>query len=509
MIEWIALPVMAKVLMISCLVLIGSLGGWLAAQSPDDLAREINTELRAAQNLMFSGKIDEAAAKVAHIEELMGQLQSVEPDSPKLKTLQPKLDKLKKDLERRQPKPAAASAPAAPAPATGGGEAMPAGASRCLREMDRALEKAERALTRSSGSPDSKTEQARYEMKTAEMYWQDLQKKYPETLQHPDVLAARQRVEDMYARIETAEGTAAAAGARAAEADAARDAQSREWLTRLKPFVAHRGEDLYDPDKEFIAGYTEQKDELDQRMRLYAAAYSLMAEYRKADFSAGTSDELEQVAKELDYRLESFQSELQSMSEMYFREIDDELNRNADFFQRNMSREKPLLLDEGVLSRLSAKIAWVEGLRPGDSRIPDLKSRYQGLLDTQSAAREKMVDSTRVLPEKYSGGDIGALREKARDVVMAKHGGAEILRVSVISPDWQEERALEFTDTTRSAIRYRITRSVTVQVAAKQSGGCYLYSVYVGQDRRSDGSWGPLKGHIMFTDRILEGNVDK
>ena len=91
MIAWFADPLMVNVLLFLLLVLIGTMGGWLTAQAPDDLAKEINSELRAAQNMVFSGKIEDAAAKVAVIVDLMGQLKQADPDSPKLKIFQPKL----------------------------------------------------------------------------------------------------------------------------------------------------------------------------------------------------------------------------------------------------------------------------------------------------------------------------------------------------------------------------------------------------------------------------------
>lgn len=67
----------------------------------------------------------------------------------------------------------------------------------------------------------------------------------------------------------------------------------------------------------------------------------------------------------------------------------------------------------------------------------------------------------------------------------------------------------EFTDTTQIDVRYRVTRSVTAQVAEKRAETkCYPYSVYLLTGRRSNGSWGSLKGHIMFTDRMPEKNVN-
>ena len=67
--------------------------------------------------------------------------------------------------------------------------------------MDKAMKKAERALNRTTGTSDSKAKQAHYEMKTAEMYWKDLQKKYPDTVSHPDVVAANVRMDVLNKKI--------------------------------------------------------------------------------------------------------------------------------------------------------------------------------------------------------------------------------------------------------------------------------------------------------------------
>lgn len=54
-----------------------------------------------------------------------------------------------------------------------------------------------------------------------------------------------------------------------------------------------------------------------------------------------------------------------------------------------------------------------------------------------------------------------------------------------------------------------MTRSVTVEIAAKKADGAFLYTLDIGKDWRTDGSWGGLYGHIMFTRPILEENVAK
>ena len=66
---------------------------------------------------------------------------------------------------------------------------------------------------------------------------------------------------------------------------------------------------------------------------------------------------------------------------------------------------------------------------------------------------------------------------------------------------------LEPTDTTHTALRYRTTRSVTAQVAAKLADKVQLHTLDLSKDLQAGGSWWPVYGHIMFTDAMLEQNV--
>jgi hypothetical protein len=483
------------------------------AQNPDGLAREINGELRNAEGLLFKGKAQEAQGLLENIQSKMEQLKAADPNNRSLKGLQGKYDKLQKDLARRMAKEEApkATTPAAPKASS---DKFPAGAGRCIREMDGAMNKAERSLNLKTGSPESRVKQARYEMKQADMYWEDLQKKYPESIQHPDAVAAKGRLDAMYERIASHEKGATAEKERAAQAQTEKEVDSTSWLERLRPYVASRNEEGYVPEKEFVSGYTENAEDMNHRMELFAEASNLFAEYQKASFPQGKSGQLEQVEKKLAYKLETFKKELDTAAEGYFEKVTGELKRGEAFLAKNEERCKdgktrPYLLDASILNNLARNIEWAESLKPGDSRLLGIQKQFANLKKEQSRWRERMIESTVMLPDKFSGKESDALKDKAKRVVIGAFSEAEILRVTVISPDWKEERVLEFTDTTRSAVRYRITRSVTVQAAAKRGNDCYLYSVYIGKDRRSDGSWDAYKGHIMFTDRMLEKNVNK
>jgi hypothetical protein len=48
---------------------------------------------------------------------------------------------------------------------------------------------------------------------------------------------------------------------------------------------------------------------------------------------------------------------------------------------------------------------------------------------------------------------------------------------------------------------------VTAQVGAIKGAEAFLFTVDVSQDRKADGTWGELYGHVMFKDPILEKNI--
>ena len=50
--------------------------------------------------------------------------------------------------------------------------------------------------------------------------------------------------------------------------------------------------------------------------------------------------------------------------------------------------------------------------------------------------------------------------------------------------------------------------SVTVQIGATASGGsASVYTLDISKDKRSDGSFGELYGHVMYQDPILPENI--
>ena len=503
------------ILVMLCVLFLANLPA--LAQDANLLSRDIKKELRTAKSLMFKGNTEEALGLLDGIQGKIDQLKSADPKHSGIKGIERDYNKLQKDLSRRIGKETGTQKTGksvAAKTASGKSDKSKSAADRYVRKMDGAMKGVDRSLNKKSGKPESRIKAARYEMKKVEGYWNDLQKKYPETLGHPDVLAAKGRMDAYYDKIDAYGKAASKEKAKEDQTKAAKKAGSDEWIAKLKPYVLMRGQQGYVPEKEFIASYTEDPKEMDQCMKLYAEASNLFAEYQKTQFPEGKTDELLDLEKKLAYKLKTYNEELKMAADRYFAKAASEIKRGKSNLDKNKERTKdgktkPILLHTLVLSGIARDIAWSENIMPGDSRIPELKKEFQALQKEQSRWREKMIDSTVMISHKFNGKESSTLKGMSENIVKKKFSDAKILRVNVISSDWKEERALEYTDTTRTAIRYRITRSVTGQVAVKRGGDCFLYTTYVAKDRRSDGSWGQCYGHIMFTDRMLEKNVNK
>ena len=507
-------------------------GSPILAQDATKLSRDINKELRSAQSLMFKGKAQEAQGLLGGIQTKIEQLKLMDPNHRSLKGLERKYDKLHNDLTRRLKKAPLPKAPEIATPETpevpvpkkqklGGPKAavgkltkLKSGAARCVREMDKAMKGVERSLNSKYGTPESRTKGARKNYEHVEGYWNDLNKKYPETLGHPDVIAAKERMDATSAKIDTYDKRAASEMKQASETKAAKAARSAKWIEKLRPFVLLPSQKGYVPEEAFIASYTEEPAEMDKRMKQYAEASNLFSEYEKAEFPEGKTDELLDIEKLLTYKLETYEKELKTAANRHLEKASIEIMRCKENLAKNEERTKdgkakPIMINLGTINSISKNIVWAEGLDPGDSRIPGLKRGLEEVKNEQSRWREKMIESTTMMPHSFSGNESRALKDVAKDIVSKKFPEAKVLKVNIITPSWKEERAIEYTDTARTAIRYRITRRVTGQVAAEQGTNYFLYTVYIGKDRLSDGTWGQYYGHVMFTDRMLEKNVAK
>lgn len=504
-----------------------SAGLWVTGARGQDaatLVRDAGQSLRTAERAFFGGKMAEAGAALAEAQALADQASALAPKDAQAAALKTKIQRLAQQIEKKTGaapvSPAAPQRPAAPSAAPAGSgttTALPSGAVQLLREINQRLDRVDRALDDSLATPNMKDRDktARAYLEEAKAAMATLEQRHGARIapDNPEVKAGRDRIAKADAQITAfvarMSGQAAAAGAAAAAAETA----SAGWIARLRPYVVPSHQAGHDKTRYLVPSATMDAAEMNDRVRIFAEATQALKEFRAAGVPAKTED-LAAVEKELDAALAGFRDSMKSYGARELDAIRGKLDHAAKFIgeqqQKSAGNQAFLTIDKDILPDLRRAVGRVTVFLAADDPQPaDLLKRLAGLEADDAALRQKRVADTRVAPEKFRGPDKGDLVAQAAAIVAKDHADARVLRTSVLSADWKEEAVLEFTDTTHSAIRHRVTRSVTVEVAAKKAGGAFLYTLDVSKDRRTDGTWGGLYGHIMFTRPILEENISK
>ena len=294
------------------------------------------------------------------------------------------------------------------------------------------------------------------------------------------------------------------------EARDARAASCKEWEDRLAPYV--------DPgmksERKLIASATVDPVELERQQALYEEAKALFALYRKVEFPEGKSFRLKTLEENMTRTLEAFPEALAQSRAMMSGDVGKRLDRVLRHLDRDRAwktspTEKPPVLMERTLEGLRDAVdRYADTTPPDDETLAELRKKLEAV--EKKNAEHKAVRAKRTFqqPDGYTGPELDQLKEKAR--AAAAHEGGEIVRVTVPSREWVVEDVVEFTDTSKTALRRRITRSLRAEVSLKEAdGGAWLQGVYLGQDRLPDGTWGPLKAHTTWRDPMAPANLGK
>jgi hypothetical protein len=178
-------------------------------------------------------------------------------------------------------------------------------------------------------------------------------------------------------------------------------------------------------------------------------------------------------------------------------------------WQDDLTKKPPVIMQRD-LEPLRAEVEkMAEAGDETDAELASLRTKLNQVYETNARHAEIRSERTFQLPDAFSGAELSTLKAKADEVVSEAYADAVILRTTVPSKDWTIENVIEATDSTNTALRHRVTRSVRAQVALKRSDGkVYLQEVYLAQDQQPDG-WGTLKGHTTWSDWMQQVNIGK
>ena len=296
-------------------------------------------------------------------------------------------------------------------------------------------------------------------------------------------------------------------------ADAAQEEACRAWVNTLAPYV---DVGLGRMDRLLIASPTADPQQIKAQQALYEEALAYFKYYRSAEFPLGKSFRLQTIEEKLERTLAEFPEAMAQSQAMISGDVGKRLDAVIAYLDRDaawktdVGEKPPVVMERDLVTLREAVEGYAGGVSADDARLAELRRKLDMIERRDAEHRAIRAERTYQRPDQYAGHDLPALKDKARAVAAGAHAKTEILRITVPSRDWAIEDVLEFTDTSRTAIRRRITRSVRAEVVLRDAKGTvWLQEVYLGQDRLPDGGWGELKGHTTWVDAMAAANVGK
>ena len=205
----------------------------IAADDVDALAKQANSDLRKAQNEMFSSKYEASDELLKKASEAIEKMKAADPDNSKIKSLESKYTRQRKDLDKRMNKSTTATTSSSSSSAKSAASAsdkLPAGVTKRLKDYNRNLDSAESSLTKESNiSDESRAEQAVYALDSADSFMEEIVKMYGDqiSMDHPDLVAAKKRCADIQKQADALAGKVADLKAKE-EADLKAKADSKQ-----------------------------------------------------------------------------------------------------------------------------------------------------------------------------------------------------------------------------------------------------------------------------------------
>ncbi len=460
--------------------------------------KDVNAQLDRAQKAL-----DQGGAKAAQrnleaaqkgMDDIFKQYQGkFQEDHPEIVAAKSRIDATQAKVDAAL---AGEAGPDATKPPAGGddGAKLPSAVTKRLADASRLLDRAEERLESGGESIQSLFGQVRQLLDEVEQnYCSQID------MGHPEIATVRDRLDALATSFD--EKRQAREGADSA-AEAAQAKDSAEWLGKLSPFA-----DMASP-MNLIAE--------DAPRAAFDRARQLIEAYRATEFAAGTSADVDRLAEQVERLVAEYPEKAKRRQDLLIGEAESRLTLEEENWLRwseKWAKDDPTRLPPSMTpeqrTELEATVAWVAEVAPEDPRIEVLRGRLEVLRKEDAAREEKNLASKRMDGDQYPGDDAAALRQFAAEVVAKAFPDAKILRTTLPSKGWAEESVVEWTDTTQTALRHRVTRHLWAEIAVQEGEAAFVHGVYVGQDRASEGGWGPLQGHTTWKNRILLENVEK
>ncbi len=367
---------------------------------------------------------------------------------------------------------------------------MPGGVTSRVKKINAYLDATESRLK--SGSVD------RNDLERAQEALGEIQKSYKDFASHAEVKAAEKRIAKVSEAIKAVEASKKQAKDKKEKDTASSEKILVDWANRLTEYKTNTSPGT----KGYFGVSTEDIEKLLATKKDYENAKALYAEFLKTGINKDDHFKLRQAEYDIKVAILNYEQSRDRIPEAANKEIDEALKWMAE----TKASGKKLSLSKHQHERIALLIENVNKVFPNTDKARALNAKKADLDKKIEEADKSILEGRRMKPNQYSGKDAEELKKMAGGIVTKNNRGAAVLKVNITSSSWETESALEWTDTTRSALQHRVTSFVYAQVGAKIGAECYLFTVYLNKDTIG-GRQNPLTGHVMYKDRILEKNI--
>lgn len=345
-------------------------------------------------------------------------------------------------------------------------------------------------------------------LKWAEQYLKEIEDQYRVHANAPEVSAARDRIRKAQEASAKIEGDKQSAKDKTEQDQKNADQIAEEWAAKLSEYAPKN-----DPGSKGDYGTPIGKvDDILARRAHYDEANALFEEFKKTGIDKDSHWKLRDAVYSIKVGLENYEGSI----ERIFSNAENKIGDRAEWIATQTTAKAPYIISTIEMVGLRDMFEDVRRLFPAsDPRRQALEATMAQLEKDRAKVDAVVLKTRKMKPDLYKGADVQAIKTLATSIVkkeLAKpeYGGkaGTVVRVHIISSNWNTESAIEWTDTTRSALQNRVTKGMNVQVAAKVGADCFLFTLFVHRDTIG-GSQSGLLGHVMFRDKFLEVNIPK
>lgn len=439
-------------------------------EDPKKLLQEANGFLRTAERSMFSGKNEEAVELLNKADDIVSSAKQQIPDDFQVKSLSQKIEKMRKDLERK------------------GVSTRPGGNNEVPFEVQAQLNRIRDHIVK---------KELEWAKKEIDNYYSRFAGPFTELA---EIAEFKQHIQNL--EIE----------AKAAEEQKNKEKEANEEIEQKTQELCREWEGKF-RSIPYFEGTAHNAQTLLQEKEHFQKAKLVVDEYEKVVFEAQISITLESLCRDVKVRINEFQSKLSQTLSMLLQEVVQSIEERLEFLNRDTawmqdSNQKPHIIGQNEIDTFLRRI---DELRPLFSENPsEMESALNAISKLEEMNYQRKIERSKLItirPEAISGPEAEEPTSAAINALKKTHPTANVLKTSVVKM-WETKRVEEWADSTKTQWIVKNFKETIVEIAAELSdGSCKLFTLHVEKDINPDGTFGNPRSHIMFEDLMAKESI--